>query len=474
MMIRSSLAALLVASATTSATASAPVGDEEAPRTTVSPVPLTREDMKRALEDSKHAEPRLPLPPLTEEERARAEEAAAQPADGRPGLGRGIVNNGRMRSYYLSDYNTGRSSTAGARQPVDRDRDRDRERRDSDDPSEYAFNTMLFWIVSRGNNCTYCMGHQESKLASAGLSDDEIATLDGNWDRFNPAHQAAFAFTKKLSFAPHELTDADIDALREHYSEDRILQIIQSIAGFNAMNRWTGPIRIPQEERHVFLKPTSSAYLDVISRVAPASSTDARKGFVPPRARSLPPLESRDRVKAALEAARHREPRLSLASPEAARVTLSEVIGDREPTNWMRLYASPGQAGAGRVATQISTEQNGSLDPRLKAIIFYTAARHDRAWYALGHAIDRLKALGFSEDEIFALDDPSSISSPIDREIVTFARTIAVDPSLVSDEDFLRLRDLLDDKKVAEAVYQTSQAAAFNRVTEAAGLPLER
>jgi alkylhydroperoxidase family enzyme len=36
---------------------------------------------------------------------------------------------------------------------------------------------MFFWIVARANNCHYCLGHQESGLARAGLSDDEIAGL---------------------------------------------------------------------------------------------------------------------------------------------------------------------------------------------------------------------------------------------------------------------------------------------------------
>ena len=70
------------------------------------PVPLTREDMKKALEDSKRNGPRLPLPPLTEEEKAKAAEAA-RPGRAARGLGGGIINNGRMRSYYLSDYADG-------------------------------------------------------------------------------------------------------------------------------------------------------------------------------------------------------------------------------------------------------------------------------------------------------------------------------------------------------------------------------
>src|SRR5438270_129711 len=81
---------------------------------------------------------------------------------------------------------------------------------------------------------------------------------------------------------------------------------------------------------------------------------------------------------------------------------------------------------------------------------------------------DRLKALGFSDDAIFALDDPEKIESPSDREVAKFARTLAVDPALITDDDVARLRKLFDDKRVAEIVHQGTQAAFFDRLTEAA------
>ena len=44
---------------------------------------------------------------MSEEEKAKAAEASKDPAARTRGLGAGIVNNGRMRSYYLSDYADG-------------------------------------------------------------------------------------------------------------------------------------------------------------------------------------------------------------------------------------------------------------------------------------------------------------------------------------------------------------------------------
>ena len=74
---------------------------------------------------------------------------------------------------------------------------------------------------------------------------------------------------------------------------------------------------------------------------------------------------------------------------------------------------------------------------------------------------------------VFALDAPDSLESEKDRDLVKFARMLTVDPALASDEDFSTIRKHYDDKNVAEIVYQATEAAFFDRATEAAGLTLE-
>jgi hypothetical protein len=91
------------------------------------PAPPTRPEMKKALEAWKEAQPRLPLPPLTDEEKAR------------PG-GRPVVHNGRMRLLYLPPELRGGDFGRG---------------RDPALTLDPTFKTMLFWIASRANNCHY-------------------------------------------------------------------------------------------------------------------------------------------------------------------------------------------------------------------------------------------------------------------------------------------------------------------------------
>ena len=430
----------------------------EPPQTsTPESVPVTRDDMKRVLDASKGATPRLPLPPVTEAETRFIEEQKAEAArTGESPRRFGLANNGRMRAFYLSEYGFDLSE--------DLDRARTGASRSSSPGLDPNLRTAIFWIVSRGNNCTYCLGHQESSLASRGMSDDELAALDFDWSVFDEARQAAFTFARKASFEPYALTDADIEALRKHYDEKQVADLIVAVAGFNATNRWTGPLRIKQDVLFPFVRETSAEYASRQSPIAPANVSAAENGLAPPQPRTRPALEPWTDVELKLAAARERSPRVKLVESKP---------GDENAPQWVRFLKTLDESGNQRIESYRAVLDKGTLDPRTKAIIAYVGARHDRAWYALGHAIARLKEFGFSDSAIAALDSPDQLESPLDRDVVRFARTITIDPALVTDDDFLRLRKSFDDKTVAEIVYQITQAAFFDRLTESAGLPLE-
>jgi alkylhydroperoxidase family enzyme len=439
MLIRASIA-LLVPAIT--------MADDRPPGARPKPVPETRADVKRALEDSKDAEPRLPLPPLGEEETEVASRG-----------GWGVVNNGRMRRHYLP------GGFAGGGFPA---------REEPGMTLGYPFQTMVFWIVSRANNCTYCLGHQESKLASAGVPEDRVASLDGDWGPFSPADRAAFAFSRKLTTAPHEVESADIDALRSFYDAGQIAELLYVVSSFNAMNRWTGALNIPQEPHREYLTPTAPPFAGLVSRVAPLPPT--RRPGTPTIAApwDRPKLEPRAEVEQRLSGCRDRSPRVQLVSAEETRQRMpTTLLGAGDPPQWIRLLAHFPGVGADRAEILRAVERDGTLDPLLRARACWVAARHDRAWYALEHSRRRLRDLGQSDDEIFALDESPDRLPQADRLALAFARLLTVDPALVTDADVARLREHFSDHQVAELIAVVAEAAFFNRLTEAAGLAWE-
>jgi hypothetical protein len=108
------------------------------------PTPLTRPEMKQALEDLKERKTRIPLPELTEEDTAKLGDRADS-------------YESRLRYHYLPGGDERRSG-GGARGKSAGDSKTGGRFSREPDPSmtlSYEFKTMLFWIVSRTNNCLY-------------------------------------------------------------------------------------------------------------------------------------------------------------------------------------------------------------------------------------------------------------------------------------------------------------------------------
>lgn len=404
-------------------------------------VPPTRPEMKKSLEDLKVRVARLPLPAMTDEELAKA--------------GGRVANNGRMRALYLPADLRGEFSRGGDRGA------------ESGMTLDRNFKTMFFWIVSRGNNCHYCLGHQENKLLAGGIKEDAIAALDGDWSEFTPAERAAFAMTLKLTHEPHKVGEADVAALRKHYKDPQIVEILLTVAGNNATNRWTDSLGIPTEKARVYLTDTPEKYRSARSRVAPMC--DGKPGHPPER----PALESRAEVEKRLEVARKRTPWLPLGPEEAARKTLTTGLPEGPVPQWVLLLANFPSSGLSRAKGVLALEDKGKLDRKLCAKVWWVAARHDRAWYALGRARLRLLAQGLTDDDVFALDAPDAGATAGEKAALAFTRKLTVTPALISDDDIAGLRKHYKDQEVAELVHRVTQAAFLNRVTEPAGLRLE-
>lgn len=470
---------------------------DDAPR----PVPLTRPELKQLIEDVKVRKPRIPLPELTPAEREQLGE-------------QGAGYESRLRSVYMPGINDGRGAGGGragqgGAQPGGNAGVAGGFQREQD-PSmtlDNAFKVELFWIVSRVNNCQYCLGHQESKLLGAGLNDDRIAALDGDWAEFSPAEQTAFAFARKFTHEPQLLSDADIAGLRKHFTDLQILEMILSMAGNNSINRWKEGVGVPQRKDEggysrmarqnqpgqtqtgrppaspeataklpsgSYLTPTSAAYEKLVTRVAPIL-VDKQTG-APSRATVCirPPLESREQVEAQLAKCRQRTSRLPLVEEAQARTVLAENWTSADPLpNWVRLLANFPRSGVRQVTTIVSSDSKGDLTPLLKAQLSWIIARQDRAWYTAGLAQRRLHAAGQTDDQIYALDGDWQGFTPRERALFVVARKLAASPVVLTDAEVARAVELAGPRDVVQTVSYTTTRASFDRITEAAGLPLE-
>ena len=159
------------------------------------------------------------------------------------------------------------------------------------------FKVQLFWIVSRANNCQYCLGHQEAKLLGAGMKEDEIAALDGDWSQFTPAEQAAYRLRpqvhlraaqarrrrhRRAAQALHGPADPRNDPVDGRQQRDQPLEGRRRRAAVGERRRRARPeAQTPAEgppAKHTYLTPTSEAFkhADHEGRARPTRRQDWR------------------------------------------------------------------------------------------------------------------------------------------------------------------------------------------------------
>lgn len=273
-------------------------------------------------------------------------------------------------------------------------------------------------------------------------------------------------FARKLTLRPHKLTADDVDALREHFDEQEVIELVYTVSFYNSVTRWTDALGLPQDrhfggKRLRFDAPTPEPYRDRTTQVIPA--------VMPPR----PPLESRAEVEAALQRCRQRKPCVALPTEAEARRALPERDGEEPIPQWIRALACFPETARRQVEARRAMETTGRLAVRLKARLAWICARENRAWYALGRARKRLRDLGMDDDSVFVLEGPSNRHSPAERTAFAFARKLTAAPRSITDGDVAGLREHFSDRQTAEIVYVICTANMFDRLTEGLRLRLE-
>ncbi len=119
------------------------------------------------------------------------------------------------------------------------------------------FGQSLFWVVTRAINCPYCMGHCEMNWEVAGLSRADIAArsrllASNDWSSFTPAEQHAFAFGRKLTTAPWNVSQEDIQQLKRDLGADRALIVALNASRYNYMTRISNGFQLKLERENVF------------------------------------------------------------------------------------------------------------------------------------------------------------------------------------------------------------------------------
>jgi alkylhydroperoxidase family enzyme len=87
------------------------------------------------------------------------------------------------------------------------------------------------------------MQHHIASSKRVGLTQQDWQDLKaGNFGRFSAEEQAALIFADKLNRDLTQINDADIQALKQHFSDEQVLDLDVLVGLVNLTNRLTDPL----------------------------------------------------------------------------------------------------------------------------------------------------------------------------------------------------------------------------------------
>jgi len=113
-----------------------------------------------------------------------------------------------------------------------------------------ALKEMIASIVSKINQCNYCLGHHKNFMNQYGVSPtvaDQILNDLQSAD-ISEAEKKLLAYVEKVTRNAYKVTDADVEDLKEiGWSHEEILEVTLVTSLFNSINRFADALGVQPE-----------------------------------------------------------------------------------------------------------------------------------------------------------------------------------------------------------------------------------
>lgn len=113
-----------------------------------------------------------------------------------------------------------------------------------------GFKRLIAHMASRASGCRYCMAHTAGGALHLGV---DPAKLEAIWSYsssplYSEAERTALDFSLAAASVPNAVDDELFAKMRQHWSDDEIVEITGVISLFGFMNRWNDTMATPLEQ----------------------------------------------------------------------------------------------------------------------------------------------------------------------------------------------------------------------------------
>lgn len=114
---------------------------------------------------------------------------------------------------------------------------------------DIGFKRLLAHVVSRSTGCMYCMAHTAGGAMHLGVSEEKLHAV---WEYqtsslYSPAERIALTVAVASACVPNAVTDEMFAEMRQHWSEEQIVEIVATISMFGFLNRFNDTMATPLE-----------------------------------------------------------------------------------------------------------------------------------------------------------------------------------------------------------------------------------
>ena len=112
---------------------------------------------------------------------------------------------------------------------------------------------LIAYVVSNAAGCRYCQAHTAHNATRRGITEEKIQSAFEfeTSDLFSNAERAALRVALHAGMVPNAVEGSHFAALKEHYSDRQITEIVAVISLFGYLNRWNDTMATSLEAKAI-------------------------------------------------------------------------------------------------------------------------------------------------------------------------------------------------------------------------------
>ncbi|MEW9798882.1 carboxymuconolactone decarboxylase family protein [Alteromonas sp. CYL-A6] len=113
-----------------------------------------------------------------------------------------------------------------------------------------GFKRLIAHFASRAAGCQYCEAHSLIAAGIHGISDEKVAAV---WDYqtsplYTDAERVALDYALAAGSVPNAVTAELVDAMKQHWDEGQIVEILGAVSLYGFLNRWNDSMATDLED----------------------------------------------------------------------------------------------------------------------------------------------------------------------------------------------------------------------------------